>query len=246
MSTEQNSEQKVMVIRDIPVEVVRKDIKNLHLAVYPPDGRVRIAVPEHVSDDNIRLAVISRLAWIRKQQATFDAQPRQSPREMVSGESHYFMGRRYRLEVVEEYGAHSLKLKNNHWMQLAVSPGTSIEKRERVLTEWYREQLKEQIPPLLEKWQPVIGVEVAEWHVRKMKTRWGSCNIAAKKILINLELVKKPVECLEYILVHELVHLLERHHNERFKAYMDRFLPQWRLSRDILNGEPLGDSGWGY
>ena len=242
MSTQQN----IMLVRDIPVEVVRKDIKNLHLAVYPPDGRVRIAVPEHVTDDNIRLAVISRLAWIRKQQAEFETQPRQSPREMVTGESHYFMGRRYRLEVVEGYGVHSLSLKNNHWMLLTIAPGTSTENREKVLTKWYREQLKQQIPQLLEKWQPVIGVDVADWHVRKMKTRWGSCNIAAQRILLNLELIKKPVECLEYILVHEMVHLLERHHNDRFKAYMDRFLPQWRLSRDILRREPLGDAGWGY
>ncbi|KEQ18467.1 M48 family metallopeptidase [Endozoicomonas numazuensis] len=235
-----------MMVRDIPVEVVRKTIKNLHLAVYPPDGRVRIAVPEHVSDESVRLAVISRLAWIRKQQAAFDAQPRQSPREMVAGESHYFLGRRYRLEIIEQYGQHSLILKNNHWMQLSVSPGTRQANREKVLTQWYREQLKQKIPPLLEKWQTVIGVEVAEWHVRKMKTRWGSCHASASRILINLELVKKPVECLEYILVHELVHLLERHHNDRFKAYMDRFLPQWRLSRDLLNGEPLGGAGWKY
>ena len=235
-----------MVIRDIPVEVVRKAIKNLHLAVYPPDGRVRIAVPEHITDDSIRLAVISRLAWIRKQQAAFLAQPRQSPREMVTGESHYFFGKRYRLEVIEQFGTHSVRLKNNHWMQLTVSPGTTTANREKALTEWYRQQLKEKIPALLEKWLPVIGVDVADWHIRKMKTRWGSCNIAASRILINLELVKKPVECLEYILVHEMVHLLERHHNERFKAYMDRFLPQWQHSRDVLNGEPLGDSGWGY
>ncbi|MET4694493.1 M48 family metallopeptidase [Endozoicomonas lisbonensis] len=246
MSSQENAEENLMVVRNIPVEVVRKDIKNLHLAVYPPDGRVRIAVPEHISDENIRLAVISRLAWIRKQQAAFAAQPRQSPREMVAGESHYFMGRRYRLEVLEQHGPHSLKLKNNRWMQLTVAPGTSQANREKVLTEWYREQLKQQIPPLLQKWQSVIGVEVTDWHIRKMKTRWGSCNISAARILINLELVKKPVECLEYILVHELVHLLERHHNDRFKAYMDRFLPQWRRSRDLLNGEPLGGSGWGY
>ena len=141
MNSRENAEENLMVVRDIPVEIVRKDIKNLHLAVYPPDGRVRIAVPQHVSDENIRLAVISRLAWIRKQQAAFEAQPRQSPREMVTGESHYFMGKRYRLEVLEQHGPHTLKLKNNHWMQLTVSPGTSKANREKVLTEWYREQV---------------------------------------------------------------------------------------------------------
>lgn len=246
MSKNKSAEHNIMMIRTIPVDVVRKSIKNLHLAVYPPDGRVRIAVPKHVTDDNIRLAVISRLAWIRKQQTAFHAQPRQSPREMVTGESHYFMGRRYRLEVVEQQGAHSLKLKNNHWMVLTVSPGTITENREKVLTEWYREQMKEKIPQLLAKWQPVVGVEISQWHIRKMKTRWGSCNTQACRILLNLELVKKPIECLEYILVHEMVHLLERHHNDQFKAYMDRFLPQWRLSRDLLNGEPLGGAGWVY
>ncbi|MGI9282839.1 MAG: M48 family metallopeptidase [Endozoicomonas sp.] len=241
-----STEEGIYVIQGIPVEVVRKTIKNLHLAVYPPDGRVRIAVPEHVTEDAIRLAVISRLTWIRKQQAVFTAQPRQSPREMISGESHYFLGRRYRLEVIVKQGKHSLSLKNNRWMQLCVSPGTRLENRERIMSEWYREQLRKRIPGLLDKWQPIIGVDVAKWHVQKMKTHWGTCNIEARRILLNLELAKKPLECLEYILVHEMIHLLERHHNDRFKAYMDRFLPQWRLSRDLLNGEPLGGAGWKY
>lgn len=213
---------------------MRKDIKNLHLAVYPPDGRVRIAVPWHVSDDNIRLVVASRLAWVRRRRAAFEARSAPQPVAMISGESHYFMGQRYRLEVIEQYGRHHLELSHDR-MQLKVSPDTSTTNREKVLNGWYREQLKQQVPALIEKWQPVIGVQVAAWHIRKMKTRWGSCNINARRIWLNLELIKKPSQCLEYVLVHEMVHLLERYHNSRFKGFMNRFYPQWPQVRDLLN-----------
>lgn len=228
------------------VDVVRKDIKNLHLGVYPPKGHVRVAVPWHVTDERVRLAVISKLAWIRKQQADFKQQPRQSEREMVTGESHYFMGNRYLLEVIERTGKHLLELKGNHKFLLYVKPNTSIENRQLVLNEWYREQLKERIPDLLSHWQEKIGVVSHDWGVKQMKTKWGSCNIAAKRIWLNLELAKKPPECLEYILVHELVHLLERRHNDRFRAHMDHFMPNWRLYRDMLNSSPLGHEAWKY
>lgn len=229
-----------MVVSGIAVQVVRKPIKNLHLSVCPPDGRVRVAVPLHMTDDNVRLVVISRLSWIKKQQASFQAQPRQSEREMVTGESHYVFGKRYRLEVSERQGCHEIVFKNNSTLQLFVNPGTSTQNRVLVLNEWYRDQLKAQIPDLLNHWQSAIGKQAADWGIKKMKTRWGSCNIAQRRIWLNLELAKKPLECLEYVLVHELVHLLERHHNDRFKAYMDKYLPQWQRCRDILNREPLG------
>ncbi|MFC1513018.1 M48 family metallopeptidase [Thermodesulfobacteriota bacterium] len=235
-----------MIVRGIEVQVVRKAIKNLHLAVYPPDGRVRVAVPKHISDDHVRLAVISRLAWIKKQQADFLAQPRQSAREMVTGESHYLFGKRYRLELLERRGRHEVVVKNNTILQLFVSPGTTLANRHLVLNEWYRAQLKARIPELLDHWQTITGAEVTAWGVKKMKTKWGSCNASQGRIWLNLELAKKPPECLEYILVHELAHLLERHHNERFRGLMDRFLPQWRLSRDILKREPLGHEDWRY
>lgn len=235
-----------MTVSGIEVQVVRKAIKNLHLAVYPPGGRVRVAVPLHVSDDNVRLAVINKLAWIKKQQASFAAQPRQSQREMVTGESHYVWGHRYLLDVVERVGKHEVVIHNNTRLRLYVNPGTTRANRELALTEWYRAQLKDRVPPLLAKWQPIVGEEVAEWGVKKMKTKWGSCNIEARRIWLNLELAKKPPNCLEYILVHELVHLLERHHNDTFRAYMDRFLPQWRLLRDELNQSPLAHEDWGY
>lgn len=235
-----------IVIRDIPVQVVRKPIKNLHLGVYPPDGQVRVSAPQHLTDDNIRLAVISRLSWIRKQQAAFQAQPRQSEREMVSGESHYLFGQRYRLEIVERRGCHEVVVKNNSTLQLFVNPGTTTANRTRVLTEWYRQQLKARIPALLEHWEPIIGQQVTAWGVKKMKTKWGSCNIQQRRIWLNLELAKKPSECLEYVVVHELVHLLERHHNDRFKALMDEYLPPWRIRRDLLACAPLGHETWEY
>lgn len=225
----------MMRVSDIDVQVVRKDIKNLYLRVYPPDGRVRVSVPLHVTDDNVRLTVISRLKWIRKQQSRFLRQPRQSRREILSGERHYVFGRSYLLEVVERRGRHEVLVKDNSTLSLYVSPGTSQSDRERVLNEWYRDLMKNRITALLEKWQPIIGKDVAEWGVKRMKTRWGSCNINRRRIWLNLELARKPVECLEYVLVHEMVHLYERHHNGDFERYMDKYMPQWRLHRDTLN-----------
>lgn len=232
------------VIRDIPVQVIRKEIKNLHLSVYPPDGRVQVVVPPHMTDDNVRLAVISRLSWIKKQQASFQVQPRQSEREMVTGESHYVFGKRYRLEVIERRGRHEVVIKNNSTLQLFVNPGTSTKNRVSVLNEWYRHQLKTRIPDLLNHWQAIVGRQVSHWGIRRMKTKWGSCNTSQHRILLNLELAKKPVECLEYVLVHELVHLLERRHSDRFQAYLDKYLPQWQQYRDILKREPLAHETW--
>jgi hypothetical protein len=222
----------------IEVQVVRKDIKNLYIRVYPPHGRVRVSVPLHVTDDEVRVAVIARLEWIRRQQARIVPRPGRSRQDMRSGERHYVFGRQYLLEVVERRGAHEICLKNDSTLLLSVNPGTSPGNRERVLNEWYREMLKERIPILLEKWQSVTGKEVAEWGVKRMKTRWGSCNISRRRIWLNLELAKKPVACLEYVLVHEMVHLFERYHNDNFNHYMDRFMPQWRMHRNTLNQSP--------
>ena len=228
------------------VQIVRKDIKNLHLGVYPPNGRVRVAAPLAVSDAAVRLAVIGKLGWIRKQQAKFVAQPRQSEREMVSGESHYFLGRRYRLRVIEHHGAAKVNLRGNSSIDLYTRKGSRGDEREQVLQRWYRAQLKALIPPLLHKWQLVLGVRVAGWGVKKMKTKWGSCNSNDRRIWLNLELAKKPVQCLEYIVFHEIVHLLERRHNDRFHALIDQFMPKWRLYREELNRTPLGHAMWEY
>ena len=246
LDTKVPDEQRTLTVLGIPVRVVQKSIKNLHLSVNPPEGEVKVSVPLHLTDDNIRLAVISRLSWIKKQRASFQAQPRQSKREMVTGESHYFSGRRYLLEVVERRGRHEVILKNNSILQLFVNPGTTSTNRAYVLQEWYRQQLKSEIPTLLERWEPIIGQQAAAWGIKKMKTKWGSCNVSKRRIWLNLELAKKPSACLEYVLVHELVHLLERHHNSRFKALMTQFMPQWRAHRDVLNSGPLSEQNWNY
>ncbi|AFL74794.1 M48 family metallopeptidase [Thiocystis violascens] len=231
-------------VAGIQVEVVRKDIKNLHLGVYPPHGRVRVAVPLVVSDDAVRLAVLDKLSWIKRHQARFAEQPRQSPREMIGGETHYVLGSPYRLQVHIQDRPARIALRGLDRLDLFVRPDTTAEQREAILWRWHRERLRELIPPLLAQWQPVLGVQAADWGIKKMKTRWGSCNVTARRVWFNLELAKKPVRCLEYIVVHELMHLLERHHNERFTALMDAHLPTWRQSREILNSLPLGHEEW--
>jgi predicted metal-dependent hydrolase len=241
-----NTESHDLTINGLPVSIVRKAIKNLHLGVYPPHGRVRVAVPLAVTDEAVRLAVVGKLGWIKRQRAKFKAQPRQSAREMVRGESHYFLGTRYRLRVIQQYGASRVVLRNRSSMELYVQPRTTAEQRERVLHRWYRQRLKELIPPLLEKWQSALGVQVADWGVKKMKTKWGTCSVDARRIWLNLELAKKPVQCLEYIVVHELVHLIERRHNEHFVSIEDKHLPQWRLHRQELNAAPLAQEAWDH
>ena len=233
-------------VSGLKVEVVRKDIKNLHLAVYPPQGRVRIAVPLRLDDEAARLAVISRLGWVRRKQAVLNDQERQSERGMVTGESHYVEGHRYRLDVIEHDGPASVKFRNNSTLELSVRPGTNREKREAVIHRWYRQRLRQRIPELIAKWEPLIGIKVAECGIKKMKTRWGTCNNTARRIWLNLELAKKPSSCLEYILVHEMVHFLQRHHNDQFREYMDKFMPQWRLLRANLNQSPLSHEDWRY
>jgi predicted metal-dependent hydrolase len=235
-----------ITVSGITVDIVRKDIKNLHLAVYPPNGRVRVAAPLRVDDEAIRLFTISKLGWIRRQQAKFIEQERQTARELVSGESHYYQGRRYRLKVIYHDGPGKIVLRNKATLELHARAGSDVAQRQRILQSWYRKKLKELVPPIIAKWEPIIGVEVAEWGIKQMKTKWGTCNIEARRIWLNLELAKKSVHCLEYIIVHEMVHLLERHHNERFLGYMDRFLPQWRFLREELNRDPLGHEEWGY
>ena len=228
------------------VEVVRKDIRNLHVGVYPPGGRVRVAAPLHLDDDALRMAVISRLGWIRRKQSEFEQQDRQSKREFVSGESHYFEGRRYRLEVIEDEGQPSVRLINNTRMALRVRRGADRDSREAVLHQWYRGQLRDRLPALIEKWEPRVGIRIAEVRIKRMKTRWGTCNSEASRIWLNLELIKKSTSCLEFILVHEMVHLIERSHNEQFRGLMGTLMPQWRAHRDQLNRAPLVHADWSY
>ena len=236
----------IVDVRGTAVRVVRKPIKHLHLGVYPPDGRVRVAAPPHVDDDAVRLAVVMRLGWIRRRQAEFERQARQSRRELVTGESHYVDGRRCRLNVVKRDGPREVRLTGNSTLTLHARPGDGRDARDAVLQRWHRRRLRDRLPALLAKWEPRVGVAAAEVRIRRMKTLWGSCNPRARRIWLNLELARKPPSCLEYILVHEMAHFLERRHDDRFHALMDRLMPQWRTHRGALNRQPLAHEEWAY
>lgn len=237
---------KSLEIGNISVEVVKKNIKNLHLAVYPPHGKVRLAAPDNVNDETLRLFTISKLPWIRKQQRRFAGQERQPERKYIHRESHYFMGKRYLLRIIEAEKFKKVEVKGKMYIDMYIPRGTTIGQRQFLMNEWYRKEIKKAIPGLIEKWEKKIGVQVEDWGVKQMKTKWGTCNIQKKRILLNLELAKKPLHCLEYIIVHELVHLLERLHNERFLAYMDKYMPRWKYYRDELNKLPVSHIDWEY
>ena len=233
-------------ISDFTIDVVRKEIKNMHLSVYPPTGRVRIAVPLAVEDEVIKLFAISKLSWIKRHQRQFETQERQSPRVFLTRESHYFEGKRYLLRIIEHEATPKIELNNKTHIDLYVRPNTTTEQRQIILNEWYRKQLKTRIPSLIEKWEKIMDVQVNDWGVKQMKTKWGTCNIEAKRIWINLELAKKPLSCLEYIIVHEMIHLQERYHNDRFLSFMEQYLPQWRFYKEELNRLPVSHGEWVY
>lgn len=233
-------------IGNIKIDVICKNIKNIHLGVYPPTGRVRIAVPLNMNKDAIRLFAVSKLGWIKRHQRRFAEQERISQREYKQRESHYFRGRRYLLHVVEKEAPPKVELRNKTHIDLYVRPGASIKKRHEIMTEWYRLQLKEQIPAIIQKWEKILKVKVNDWQVKQMKTKWGSCNREKKRIWINLELAKKPERCLEYIVVHEMIHFLERHHKDKFLFYMDKYLSNWKKLRTELNKFPASHADWNY
>lgn len=235
-----------ITVSNIKIDLIRKDIKNIHLAVYPPTGRVRIAVPLRVDEDAIRLFAISKLGWIKRHQRKFEGQERISPREYKNRESHYFQGKRYLLSIIEADTYPKVVLRNKTCIDLHIRPETPIAKRHEIMNEWYRLQLKKQLPELMDKWEKKLNVKVNEWQVKLMKTKWGSCNIEKKRIWLNLELAKKPMHLLEYIVVHEMVHLLERHHNDKFLYHMDNYLPNWKQLKAELNKMPVSHAEWGY
>ena len=241
-----STERSHLTVRGLKVEVLRKDIANLHLGVYPPEGRVRVSAPLAVSDEAVRLAVIGKLAWIRRQRDRFVSQPRQAIREAVTGESHYVFGQRYRLRVIPSAERPKVVLRTKTIMELHVSAGATTDERLAVLDRWYRSQLRAAMAPLTAAWELELGVTASLWGVKRMKTKWGSCNPASKSIWVNSELAKKPLECLEYIVVHELVHLLVPRHGDAFGHQMDRILPSWRPRRDLLNSSPLAHEEWVY
>ncbi|MFA9492108.1 MAG: M48 family metallopeptidase [Anaerolineales bacterium] len=228
-----------IIVDGLVVEVVRKRIKHMHFAVYPPDGRVRVSTPVRLNDDAVRLAILSKLPWIKRHQARIASQKKAPALAHVSGESHDYLGQRYRLNVIHHQAPPRIELGDDQSLDLYVREGSDSARRERVLLEWYRGQLKTLIPPIIAQWEPVLGVGVSAWGVKLMKTRWGSCNIKARRIWLNLELAKRPISSLEYVIVHEMVHFLERLHNDRFFGYMDAFMPGWRQVRDALNAAPI-------
>ena len=230
---------------EIRVDVVLKDIKNIHLSVYPPNGAVRISAPLRMSLDTIRVYAISRLGWIKQQQKKLRGQERETPREYLDRESHYVWGRRYLLQLVECDEAPSVELKHRK-MVLRLRPGADDGKKQAVVEDWYRQQIKQAAAPLIAKWEPVLGVRVDRLFVQRMKTKWGSCNTGSHCIRLNTDLAKKPVECLEYIVVHELAHLLVRHHDDRFVGLVGQCLPNWKQIRHTLNGSPLSHEDWLY
>ena len=232
-------------IGDVAVDVLRKDIKNVHLSVHPPTGRVRISAPARMSLDTIRLFAITKLGWIKRHQRTIREQDRESPRDYIERESHYVWGRRYLLTVVEAHAPASVALSQSR-IALRIRPGTSPARRHIIMDDWYRDQLRHAAPELIQKWQKLIGVTVDRFFVQRMKTRWGSCNVHTRTIRLNTDLAKKPRECLEYLVVHELIHLLEPTHNARFVALMEAFLPQWKSLRDALNRLPVRHENWTY
>lgn len=232
-----------LTVRGIDIDVVYKDIKNLHIGVYPPLGRVRVAAPTRLGDDAVRLAVIKRLPWIKQQRQQFKDAERQSGREMVTGESHYVWGVRRRLKIVERPGRMDLEVDGDR-LVLYEAPGADSERRRTALDHWYREQLRRALPEVIATWEAKLGLSVPRWGIRRMKTKWGSCNRETLHIWFNVELAKKHPDCLEYIVVHEMTHYLERGHGERFTKLMDRQLPDWRRRREQLNREPLAEEAW--
>jgi predicted metal-dependent hydrolase len=230
---------------NLTVDVVFKDIKNIHLSVYPPDGKVRISAPTRMNLDTVRVFAISKLGWIKQQQEKLRSQDRETPREYLDRESHYVWGKRYLLQVMEGNATPGIELKHNA-MVLRVRPGTEDLKKQVMVEGWYREQLKVAAADLIARWEPLIGVKVGAFFVQRMKTKWGSCNPINRSIRLNTELTKKPPECLEYIVVHEMVHLLEPTHNARFVTLMERFMPNWRMFREQLNQLPVRHEMWVY
>ena len=233
-----------MNIAGLDVRIIRKGIKNLHLGVYPPDGHIRVSAPWVVSDDAVRQAVITKLGWIKRQQQHFMSQERQSEREMLNGESHYFLGHRYRLKIVPTNGNPRVLLPNKSFMELHVKDGSTAEYRRKILANWYRRQLRMIVPDFMAKWEKALDVKVQAWGIKKMKTKWGSCNPALGRIWLNLELTKKPIHCLEYVIAHELAHLIEPSHSQRFIRLLNNHLPLWESHKRELNASPLIYENW--
>lgn len=227
-----------ILVANISVEVVKKNIKNLHLSVLPPDGKVRVSAPETVSDDAIAMFVRTKIGWIRKQQEKFELQPRQSERQYVSGETLYVWGRQYFLRVEYSYKGNSLVLSGDNAI-LTVRKESTVKQRGTFVNEWYRTLLKAEVEKYLPKWERITGLQCSSWQSKYMTTKWGTCNTSTGKIWLNLQLAKKPIECLEYVILHELIHLKVRNHGPEFVTEMNRYMQNWREIRNQLNESKL-------
>lgn len=232
------------IISELQVETVRKNIKNIHLGVYPPNGRIRIAVPLKTSDELIKLFIITKLYWIKKQQKQFLKQERQTPREYVTGETHYFFGKSYRLNVIYTNELIKIEIRKKKFIDLYIRPNTTVKQREELFENFYRSELYNILPKLIKKWEKKVGVKIKEVKIKKMKTKWGTCNSKDKRIWLNLELVKKPFNCIDYVLVHELIHLIEKNHSEKFFQIINSIMPHWQSYKNELNQSILGYTTW--
>ncbi len=241
-----NSNRTTLTISDLLVELVRKDIKNVHLSVLPPDGRVRLSAPLSMTEDNARLAVVTRWSWIKKKQKEFTSQRREAFREYVNGESHYFDGQKYLLSLVETKKAAKIHIAGNGRIELHCRADASRMAKQRAFDSFYRHHLKSLVDRTLASYCRAFDVREPEVRIQRMRTKWGSCNAKDERVLINLELAKKPRQCFEYILAHELVHLRVRHHNPEFLRALENVLPDWAHRRDILNSLPLAYDEWTY
>lgn len=228
---------------ELSIQVTRKAVRNVHLSVHPPDGQVTLVAPSSTRLDVARAYAISKLGWIREQQARLRAQSREAPRQFVERESHYLWGRRYLLTVIERDNRSGVSL-SHKYITLSVRPGSSREKRAEVMHDWHKRLLHQAVPPLIARWERKLGVKVSGYYLQRMKTKWGSCNHRAGNIRLNTELVKKPKDLLEYIIVHEMTHLIEPTHSEKFVTLLDQHYPGWREARDELNELPLADEDW--
>lgn len=227
-----------IMVNGIEVSVTKKAIKNMHLYVKPPDGHVEVSAPLNLSNESIEMFIRTKIGWIKRQQDKFEQQPRQTEREYVSGESLYVWGRQYYLVVNYSNKGNFLVLDGDKAI-LTVREESTAEQRGRFVNEWYREMLKSEIERVLPKWEEITGLHPDKWQTKNMTTRWGTCNVKTRKIWINLQLAKKTPECLEYVILHELIHLVEKSHNDKFIAHMNRFMPNWREIRKKLNGQIL-------
>lgn len=234
---------EIIRLGDIAITVTRKEIKYVHLSVHPPTGRVTLVAPTNTRSEVARAYAISRLSWIRDKQTTLRGQARELPRRFVTRESHYLWGRRYLLTVVEHDGKSDVAIDHRR-MKLSVRPGSNQEKRATVIHDWHKTLLHNSVPPLISKWEKKLSLTVSAYFLRRMKTKWGSCNHRAGRILLNTELVKKPRDLLEYVIVHEMLHLIEPSHGQRFVELLNRHYPTWREARAELNELPVSAERW--